>query len=73
MSYILDFLDRHLFSFLQSSLETHRQDQKFFDFTSHNDLFSMVAEMLLFAVQGCSPKQAEGLSRLVRDKLFIPY
>lgn len=54
-------------------MEAHRQDQNYFDFNSHSNAFSLVAEMLLFAAQGCSARQAEGLARLVRGKMLIAY
>lgn len=73
MSYILDFLEHHLFSFLQSSMEKHKTEQSFFDITSQNNIFSLMADTLLYAAHGCNARQSEGLVKLVRGRLLIAY
>lgn len=54
-------------------MERHKEEQSYLDFTSHNNAFSLITEMLLFAAQGCNTKQGEALAKLVRGRLLIAY
>jgi hypothetical protein len=56
MSYIQHFLEQHLSQFYLASLQTHRNDEPFFDFTCESNIFALSVDLLLFAEKGLSLK-----------------
>jgi hypothetical protein len=73
MTYIQQFLEENLIQFYLSSLRKHLEDPSFLDFNQQPNVFTLTAELLLFAQRGCGNKWKEVLRNIITKEMLISY